>query len=211
VYELYTHFSIYLLFMSTSCKLSLNFIFPHQIHLTLLHFVTPVIFVYKSWSSSLGTFLQFPAISCHSTQHLPQHPILKQPHANVRSIMWVTVGHSGTTTSNGSVHYILICDSKLIVLQADAGSVIQLTVVHLRLPCGRQWLKVRDGDSLAANLVAHLSGRVTSHSFMSTSNYLLLDFFSDNMPYSCHGSFLARAEQRGNVTCYYSLFHALTT
>jgi hypothetical protein len=113
--------------------------------------------------------------------------------------------------SNGSVQYILICDSKLIVLQADAGSVIQLTVVHLRLPCGRQWLKVRDGDSLAANLVAHLSGRVTSRSFMSTSSYLLLDFFSDDMPYSCHGSFLAHAEQRGNIIWYYSLFHALTT
>ena len=86
----------------------------------------------------------------------------------------------------------------MILLQADAGSVIQLTVVHLRLPCGRQWLKVRDGDSLAATLVAHLSGRMTSRSFMSTSNYMLLDFFSDDVPYSCHGTFLARAEQRGN-------------
>jgi hypothetical protein len=86
----------------------------------------------------------------------------------------------------------------MILLQADAGSVIQLTVVHLRLPCGRQWLKLRDGDSLAATLVADLSGRMTSRAFMSTSNYMLLDFFSDDMPYSCHGSFLARAEQRGN-------------
>ncbi|PNE09434.1 hypothetical protein B7P43_G00201, partial [Cryptotermes secundus] len=81
------------------------------------------------------------------------------------------------------------------LIQADAGSVIRLTVVHLRLPCGRQWLKVRDGDSLAATLVAYLSGRVTSHAFTSTSNYLLLDFFSDDVVPACLGSFLALAEQ----------------
>ena len=156
----------------------------------------------------------FSPVSCHFLLFdpiSPSAPCSQKAPACVHSIMWVTVGHPCATANNGSVHYILICDSKLIVLQADAGTVIQLTVVHLRLPCGRQWLKVRDGDSLAANLVAHLSGRVTSRNFMSTSNYLLLDFFSDNMPYSCHGSFLARAEQRGNVTWYYSLFHALTT
>lgn len=84
--------------------------------------------------------------------------------------------------------------------QADAGSVIQLTVAHLRLPCGRQWLKVRDGDSLAATLVASLSGRMMSRSFAaSTSNHLLLDFFSGEVLPACHGSFLARAEQTGNV------------
>lgn len=76
-----THCSIILPFMSTSCKLPLYFISPHQIQLTVLHFVTLIIFVeqYKSWSCSLGTFLRFPAISCHSTQHPPQQPILKQP------------------------------------------------------------------------------------------------------------------------------------
>jgi hypothetical protein len=81
--------------------------------------------------------------------------------------------------------------------------VILLTVAHLRLPCGMQWLKVRDGDSLAATLVAYLSGRVMSHAFTSTSNYLLLDFFSDDMLPACLGSFLARAEQTGNAAELY--------
>jgi CUB domain. len=156
----------------------------------------------------------FSPVSCHSfplDPMSPSSPYSQTAPACIHSIMWVSVGHPCKTASDNSVQYILICESELILLQADAGSVIQLTVVHLRLPCGRQWLKVRDGDSLAANLVAYLSGRVTSRSFMSTSNYLLLDFFSDNMPYSCHGSFLARAEQRGKVNWYCNLFHALTT
>jgi hypothetical protein len=33
----------------------------------------------------------------------------------------------------------------------------------------------------------------------STSNYLLLDFFSDDVLPACLGSFLARAEQTGKV------------
>jgi hypothetical protein len=86
------------------------------------------------------------------------------------------------------------------LLQADAGSVIQLSVEHVRLPCGRQWLKVRDGDSLGATLVAHLSGRMTPRPFMSTSNYMLLEFSSEDLPSACLGSFLAHAQQTGNET-----------
>lgn len=88
----------------------------------------------------------------------------------------------------------------MALLQADEGSVIRLSVVHVQLPCGRQWLKVRDGDSLGATLVAYLSGRMAPHPFMSTSNYMLLEFFSDDVPSTCLGSFLVHAQQTGNGT-----------
>jgi hypothetical protein len=77
--------------------------------------------------------------------------------------------------------------------------VIRLSMVHVQLPCGRQWLKVRDGDSLGATLVAHLSGRMAPRPLTSTSNYMLLEFFSDDAPSSCLGSFLLRAQQTGNT------------
>ncbi|XP_069681082.1 uncharacterized protein gogo [Periplaneta americana] len=81
------------------------------------------------------------------------------------------------------------------LIQADAGSVVRLIVQHVRLPCGRQWLKVRDGDSLGAPLVAHLSGRMSPSPITSSSNFLLLEFFSDDVPAACLGSFLAHAQQ----------------
>ncbi|KAJ9591191.1 hypothetical protein L9F63_002262, partial [Diploptera punctata] len=81
------------------------------------------------------------------------------------------------------------------LIQADEGYVIRLNVQHVRLPCGRQWLMIRDGDSLGANLVAQFSGRLNPHPIISSSNFMLLEFFSDDVSSTCHGSFLAHAQQ----------------
>lgn len=79
---------------------------------------------------------------------------------------------------------------------------IQFTVEQFRLPCGTQWLKVRDGSSLSANLLADLSGSpdTTPSVVNSTGPNLLLEFFSDEVipvGQMCGGGFLAHARQIG--------------
>ena len=99
------------------------------------------------------------------------------------------------------------------LFQADEGSVIRLSVQHVRLPCGRQWLMIRDGDSLGADLVAQFSGRLNPHPITSSSNFMLLEFFSDDVSSTCHGSFLAHAQQIGIIyliVCKLSMFSRLS-
>lgn len=76
---------------------------------------------------------------------------------------------------------------------------------QFRLPCGTQWLKIRDGNSLSSNLLADLwSGRDTQPSIVnSTGSNLLLEYFSDEIftetssiaERDCVGGFLAQAVQ----------------
>lgn len=88
---------------------------------------------------------------------------------------------------------------------------------HFRLACETQWLKVRDGDSLAATLVAHITSDTPPASSVpvhvrSTGAHLLIEFFSGPEPGSsgitntaaiaaaaaeCRGGFLAHAQQIG--------------
>lgn len=87
---------------------------------------------------------------------------------------------------------------------------IELNVEHFRLACEAQWLKVRDGDSLAATLVAHLTMESQSVTIVpvrvrSSGPHLLLEFFSGvdpstngaNAAMDCRGGFLAHAQQLG--------------
>ncbi|XP_049782821.1 uncharacterized protein LOC126184472, partial [Schistocerca cancellata] len=93
----------------------------------------------------------------------------------------------------------------LWLLQADDGWVLKLTFEHVVLPCGSHWLKVRDGDSLSATLLAQLSGRPhVPLTVISEGPFLLIEFFSD-VPLAvlgCSGSFVARATplSSGNET-----------
>ncbi|KAH0816631.1 hypothetical protein GEV33_006160 [Tenebrio molitor] len=87
-----------------------------------------------------------------------------------------------------------------MLLQADEEFIIQFKVEQFRLPCGTQWLKVRDGSSLSANLLADLSGAAdtTPSVVNSTGSNLLLEFFSDKIVVGgqiCGGGFLAHASQ----------------
>ncbi|XP_068909443.1 uncharacterized protein gogo isoform X3 [Tenebrio molitor] len=86
------------------------------------------------------------------------------------------------------------------LIQADEEFIIQFKVEQFRLPCGTQWLKVRDGSSLSANLLADLSGAAdtTPSVVNSTGSNLLLEFFSDKIVVGgqiCGGGFLAHASQ----------------
>lgn len=80
--------------------------------------------------------------------------------------------------------------------------VVKFKVDHFHLPCSQQWLKVRDGSSLSATLLANLEGNTEiigrSKSVQSTGRYLLLEFFSDELlagGEGCGGGFLAHASQ----------------
>lgn len=89
--------------------------------------------------------------------------------------------------------------------QADANHVVQLWVQQQRLPCGAQWLRVRDGDSLAGRLLLLLSldqAGKASHATeaVSSSNTMLVEFFSDEAVAAleeCAAGFLAYAQQTG--------------
>ncbi|XP_063909126.1 uncharacterized protein LOC135126861 isoform X3 [Zophobas morio] len=86
------------------------------------------------------------------------------------------------------------------LIQADEEFIIQFKVEQFHLPCGTQWLKVRDGSSLSANLLADLSGApdTTPSVVNSTGPNLLLEFFSDEIAVGgqiCGGGFLAHASQ----------------
>ena len=87
-----------------------------------------------------------------------------------------------------------------MLFQADEEFIIQFKVEQFHLPCGTQWLKVRDGSSLSANLLADLSGApdTTPSVVNSTGPNLLLEFFSDEIAVGgqiCGGGFLAHASQ----------------
>ncbi|KAF2884467.1 hypothetical protein ILUMI_21705, partial [Ignelater luminosus] len=95
------------------------------------------------------------------------------------------------------------------LIQADEDYTIQFRVEQFRLPCGSQWLKVRDGSSLSANLLADLSGAPDSVPSVvnSSGSNLLLEFFSNEAPtagHLCGGGFLAQAIQirpiKSNIT-----------
>ncbi|XP_046669657.1 uncharacterized protein LOC124360258 [Homalodisca vitripennis] len=85
------------------------------------------------------------------------------------------------------------------LIQADRNQVIRLSLEQFRLPCSAQWLKIRDGDALSSTLLAHLTGVLTHHPVVnSSSNLLLLEFFSDELAAvgeECWGGFLAHVQQ----------------
>ncbi|CAH0553889.1 unnamed protein product [Brassicogethes aeneus] len=86
------------------------------------------------------------------------------------------------------------------LIQSDQNNIIQFKVEQFHLPCGTQWLKIRDGSSLSSNLLTHLTGvpRTTPTTVNSTGPNLLLEFFSDEsaaMGQMCGGGFLAQASQ----------------
>ncbi|XP_068082960.1 uncharacterized protein gogo [Anabrus simplex] len=85
------------------------------------------------------------------------------------------------------------------LIQANEGHIIHLSMHYLRLPCASQWLKVRDGNGLSATLIALLTGnQVPGHPVASSGQYLLLEFFSDELTaggVDCGGGFLAEAQQ----------------
>lgn len=86
------------------------------------------------------------------------------------------------------------------IFQSDLNCIVQFKVEQFHLPCGTQWLKVRDGSSLSANLLADLSGApdTTPSIVNSTGPNLLLEFYAEEYiagGQMCGGGFLAHATQ----------------
>ncbi|KAH0998879.1 hypothetical protein HUJ04_008143, partial [Dendroctonus ponderosae] len=83
---------------------------------------------------------------------------------------------------------------------ADDDCVIKFRVEQFNLPCGNQWLKIRDGSSLSSALLSDLSGQpgTVPSQVNSTGPNLLLEFYSDDITLEsqvCDGGFLAEASQ----------------
>ncbi|XP_054009460.1 uncharacterized protein LOC128892872 [Hylaeus anthracinus] len=85
------------------------------------------------------------------------------------------------------------------LLQAQTDFVIGLYLDQLQFPCPGQYFRVRDGNSLNADLLTDISLGKTQHTaktVISSGDNLLLEFFSDELTASgdsCIGGFLAHA------------------
>ena len=86
------------------------------------------------------------------------------------------------------------------LVQADEGFQIKFTMDFFRLPCNTQWLKIRDGDSLASDLILEYIGGTANNpkEILSTKPQMLLEFYSSERltkDDSCEGGFLGHAQQ----------------
>lgn len=69
-----------------------------------------------------------------------------------------------------------------------------------RLICSSQYLRIRDGDSLASELIAEFIGGNNKliKTIVSSESQILLEFYSNDLSTlgdSCKGGFLIHAEQ----------------
>lgn len=86
------------------------------------------------------------------------------------------------------------------LIQADDDNRIRINFDFFRLVCSTQYLKIRDGDSLAADLLAQYIGGSANRieAITSTSSKILLEFYSNELSTigeSCKGGFLTHARQ----------------
>ncbi|KAI4489498.1 hypothetical protein M0802_011033 [Mischocyttarus mexicanus] len=85
------------------------------------------------------------------------------------------------------------------LVEARPNFVVRLHVDQARFPCPGQYFRVRDGDSLSANLLTDIAfdkSLPPTRTVISTGEHLLLEFFSDEITTageSCVGGFLAHA------------------
>lgn len=88
------------------------------------------------------------------------------------------------------------------LIKADDSHQIRVKIDFLRLPCSAQYLKIRDGDYLGAQLVVEYEGGTIKppkqEVAISTNSQLLVEFFSDELAVmgdSCGGGFLVHVQQ----------------
>nr|XP_012143340.1 PREDICTED: uncharacterized protein LOC100879745 isoform X2 [Megachile rotundata] len=85
------------------------------------------------------------------------------------------------------------------LLQAETNFVIGLHLDQLQFPCPGQYFRVRDGNSLNADLLIDVASDKIQHpkkTLISSGQNLLLEFFSDELTASgdaCIGGYLAHA------------------
>lgn len=86
------------------------------------------------------------------------------------------------------------------LMKADDGYKIKFSIDFFRLICPTQYLKIRDGDSLASDLIAEYIGGNDNFvkSIISTESQVLIEFYSNELSTigeSCKGGFLSHAQQ----------------
>lgn len=88
--------------------------------------------------------------------------------------------------------------------QTEDKTIIQFDFIRLFLSCPNQWIKLRDGDSTASNLLVHLEGVPDFiNPIMTTGKYLLVEFFSNVAVLSngdCFGGFFAQINRIGQYS-----------
>ncbi|XP_058061477.1 uncharacterized protein LOC131211851 [Anopheles bellator] len=96
-------------------------------------------------------------------------------------------------------------DRSLWLIKGDDGCRIRFTVDFHKFSCDGQWLKIRDGDSVADELILQYGagdqpepGGGTHGVAEASANMLLVEFFSrksDDYDDACNAGFLGQAEQ----------------
>ncbi|XP_052869148.1 uncharacterized protein LOC128274857 [Anopheles cruzii] len=97
-------------------------------------------------------------------------------------------------------------DRSLWLIKGDDGCRIRFTVDFHKFSCDGQWLKIRDGDSVADELILQYGagdqpereGGGASGVAEASANMLLVEFFSrksDDYEDACNAGFLGQAEQ----------------
>ncbi|ETN60326.1 hypothetical protein AND_008053 [Anopheles darlingi] len=95
-------------------------------------------------------------------------------------------------------------DRSIWLIKGDDGCRVRFTVDFHKFPCDGQWLKIRDGDSVADELLLQFGMDQNELSSSGDSaaeasgNMLLVEFFSrktENYDEACNAGFLGQAEQ----------------
>uniref|UniRef100_A0A182R148 CUB domain-containing protein n=1 Tax=Anopheles farauti TaxID=69004 RepID=A0A182R148_9DIPT len=93
-------------------------------------------------------------------------------------------------------------DRSLWLIKGDDGCRVRMSIDFHKFPCDGQWLKIRDGDSVADELLlqfgADRSAEPAGTMAEATGNMLLVEFFSrktDQYDEACNAGFLGQAEQ----------------
>uniref|UniRef100_A0A182VWS0 CUB domain-containing protein n=1 Tax=Anopheles minimus TaxID=112268 RepID=A0A182VWS0_9DIPT len=93
-------------------------------------------------------------------------------------------------------------DRSLWLIKGDEGCRVRMSIDFQKFPCDGQWLKIRDGDSVADELLLQFGAdrtmETSSAMAEATGNMLLVEFFSrktDQYDEACNAGFLGQAEQ----------------
>lgn len=87
------------------------------------------------------------------------------------------------------------------LIQAEEGHHIQFKLDFFRLPCSNQYLRIRDGDTLQADLIGRYIGGMENKLDVleSSASQILIEFFSEDLSQTdhglCGGGFLGHATQ----------------
>lgn len=66
------------------------------------------------------------------------------------------------------------------IISASPGHVIKLRFNYVNLFENKQWVKVRDGGSSGSDLIAYIDGGQNLDSVVSTTNQMLVEFFTES-------------------------------